>query len=278
MYRNLLTVALFIVANYLVAQNLQTNIRNVNNNSVSINLSYNFYETNRGRNINLVNISNQKVTNTRNFQLVQNDNVGIQTRRNFSQSNLTNLVQQSIPKQKNSNKTQVNNRNQDQLIGGIALQVQNTNPINRVQQQRNSNPFQLLNDTKEINGVEIQVQLINIQSPAINTDIQINEMKIEIDLPELPKIEIPAFTASLDLDLSLTKPEISLPELVMPKINLPKISLPEREIKEKTDRKTKHSGYSQKGRNYTGKKIRIWFQKNFKIVHKIRLSVSCPKF
>ncbi len=179
-----------------------------------------------------------------------------------------------------SNLTNINDANTDDLItlDNQVLIQQNNNPVNRVQQQRNSNPVDLSNGNNGTNEPEIQVRLINIQVAEKNTDIQVNEINVELNLPELPKVEIPAFTASLDLDLNITKPEITLPQLVMPEINLPKINLPERDKKEKTERKTKHSGYSQKGRNYTGKKIRIWFQKNFKIVHKIRLSVSCPKF
>lgn len=263
MKRFAISICLFLSVDYSYAQNI---------------LILNTNENNRNVFNSRVNITNQKVTNTPNFQAVQNDNAGNPSRGNFSQSSLGNLVQQSIPKQIKTNKTFDNKQVQTQQIGGVARQIQSNNPVNRVQQQRNSNPVQLMNDNKEINGVDIQVRQINIKLPEINEDIQVNEINLELNAPELPKVELPVFTASMDLDLSITKPEITLPEIVMPQIDLPKIKLPEFDAKEKTERKTKHSGYSQKGKNYTGRKIKIWFQKNFKIVHKIRLSVACPKF
>ena len=147
----------------------------------------------------------------------------------------------------------------------------------------NNDPF-FTNGNLEINTEMVQNQQIHFLANNNNQNIQtlIPQINFEFNIEQQaqtktvtsrrPKeVKVKTFTP-LEIQPTNTRIRNSSIESTISETTVEKI---------KTEKIEKHKGgssYSQKNKSYLGKKIKIWYQKNFKFAKKIRMSVSCPKF
>jgi hypothetical protein len=259
----------YVQTNILVVQTRSTNTtnagwwgnesRNTSNNIAPIN--------NRG-----IQSSNVVQRNNRNY-FNQNEN-NLQSRTNTNPT--SSVVRNSNPVHVQRASTNIQRGNTTNIQHQSSIDINQQNIIN----EDNNSP--LSNGNLEINLEKVQSK--QIQFLADNT-----QSNLQLELPEL--------NFSFEINQKVTNKEVKVKELETSKIRTSsgikiktentnstsekinssneKIKLTENKVQSK---KRGNSYYSQKNKNYTGKKIKIWCKKHLKLGKKIRMSVSCPKF
>ena len=188
----------------------------------------------------------------------------------------------TIPNNRNTNVVNKNNQNQipntDHQIQNRSIQKQNQIVfVNQIQSENNSENIGI---TKNVNDFNLN-ESGNIIHSDNNEQIQLQTIDLNIKL-EIPPVQTQFKIKPVTAKLSVSLPEISMDNNInnSEKIKEEKVKISKTiNTNSKIEKHKGGSSYSQnKGKNYTAKKIKIWFKKNFKAAKKIRLKVSCPKF
>ncbi len=288
MQKYILSSFLMINSAILMSQNIaQTNILIIQNNTSNV-FRGNWLTNESRSNIN-------KLNNTRNITIQQQSNVsrtGLNNLNNVApyrvHANENPVQNQSVVRRQNPVQTQQPYRNNQR---SNIEETQMQNPLENANESipnENNDPI-FTNGNLEINTEMVQNKQIhflannnnqNIQTliPQINFEFNIEQQaqtkttKVKTASISQPKeVKVKTFIP-LELKPANTRIRNSSSESTISETTIVKI---------KTEKIEKHNGgssYSQKNKSYLGKKIKIWYQKNFKFAKKIRMSVSCPKF
>ena len=283
MQKYILSSFLMINSALLMSQNMaQTNILIIQNNTS--NVFRGNWLTNESRS------NTNKQNNTSNITIQQQSNVSRTSLNNLNNvapyrghANENPVQNQSVVRRQNPVQTQQPYRNnQRSNIEETPMQNLLENANESIANENNDPIFN--NGNLEINTEMVQNQQIHFLAnnnnqnsqvliPQINFEFNIEQQAQPkpVTSPRPKEVKVKTFTP-LEIKPTKTRIRNSSSETLISETTVAKI---------KTEKIEKHKGgssYSQKNKSYLGKKIKIWYQKNFKFAKKIRMSVSCPKF
>lgn len=275
----------FLMINWvlLMSQNrAQTNILIIQKNTSTVFIG-NWLTNESGSNTN-------KQNNTRNITIQPQSNVS-----RTGLNNLNNLVpyrghrnenpvqKQSVVRSQNPIQTQQPYRN-NQRNNVEETPMQNLFEYANASITNENNDPIFTNGNLEINTEMVQNQQIRFlgNNTNENSQVLIPQINFEFNIeqqaqtkmvirPSPKEVKVKTFTP-LEIKPKNIRIRNSSSEGIISETTVEKIKT------EKTEKHKGGSSYTQKNKSYLGKKIKIWYQKNFKFSKKIRMSVSCPKF